>query len=169
MFTPVTLFVLIGLHIFVQLCPTHRSYRPLVHKYRPTAAFHNVMLVPIWVYYVFIQHRYQFSKYLLLRHVYTCFKLFESYNALQGIAKKLQERMLKWFGHVMRREEQEGGRWKWKHKGEVGDEYLREDGWTKWRMISKRRDCRLMKCTTVCHRTSTPHKSGNKMKEKIAL
>ena len=39
------------------------------------------------------------------------------------------------------------------------------------RVISKRRDCRLMKCTTVlhgrvCHRTSTPHKSWNKMKEK---
>ena len=38
-------------------------------------------------------------------------------------------------------------------------------------MISKRRDCRLMECTTVlhggvCHRTSTPHKSGNKMKKK---
>ena len=41
----------------------------------------------------------------------------------------------------------------------------------KERMISKRRDCRLTMCTTVlhggvCHRTSTPHKSGNKMKEK---
>ena len=38
-------------------------------------------------------------------------------------------------------------------------------------MTSKRRDCRLMMCTTVlhggvCHRTSTPHKSGIKMKEK---
>ena len=36
---------------------------------------------------------------------------------------------------------------------------------------SKRRDCRLTKCTTVlhggvCYRTSTPHKSGNKMKKK---
>ena len=35
----------------------------------------------------------------------------------------------------------------------------------------KERDCRLMMCTTVlhggvCHRTSTPHKSGIKMKEK---
>ena len=35
----------------------------------------------------------------------------------------------------------------------------------------KRRDCRQRKCTTVlhggvCHRTSTPRKSGNKMKEK---
>ena len=38
-------------------------------------------------------------------------------------------------------------------------------------MMSKSRNCRLMKCMTVlnggeCHRTSTPHKSGNKMKEK---
>ena len=38
-------------------------------------------------------------------------------------------------------------------------------------MTSKRRDCRLIMCTTVLHggvshRTSTPHKSGNKMKEK---
>ena len=39
------------------------------------------------------------------------------------------------------------------------------------RMISKKRDCRLMKCTTKlhggeCHRTSTPHKSVNAMKRK---
>ena len=38
-------------------------------------------------------------------------------------------------------------------------------------MISKRRYCRGRKCTTklhggVCHRTSTQHKSGNKMKGK---
>ena len=51
-------------------------------------------------------------------------------------------------------------------------EDLREDGWTKYvRMTSKRRGCRLMMCTTVlhggvCHRTSTPHKSGIKTKEK---
>ena len=37
-------------------------------------------------------------------------------------------------------------------------------------MISKRRDCRPMKCTTVlhagaCQRTLTPHTSGNNMKE----
>ena len=35
-------------------------------------------------------------------------------------------------------------------------------------MMSKRRDCRLMKCTTVlhgdvCHRISTPYKSENEM------
>ena len=36
-------------------------------------------------------------------------------------------------------------------------------------MISNRKDCRGRKCTTVlhgavCHRTSTPYKSGKKMK-----
>ena len=41
-------------------------------------------------------------------------------------------------------------------------------------MISRRRDSSLMMCTTVlhggvCHRTLTPHKSGNKMKEKKDL
>ena len=44
-------------------------------------------------------------------------------------------------------------------------------GKPKRRMISKRRDCRLMKRTTelhggVYHRTSTTHKSENKMKMK---
>ena len=29
---------------------------------------------------------------------------------------------------------------------------LREDGWTTKRVTSKRRDCRLMMCTTVLHR-----------------
>ena len=38
-------------------------------------------------------------------------------------------------------------------------------------MLSKRKDCRLMKSTTVlhggvCHGTSNPHKSGNTMKKK---
>ena len=37
-------------------------------------------------------------------------------------------------------------------------------------MLSKRRDCRPMKCTTVlhggvCNHTSIPHKSGTKIKE----
>ena len=41
-------------------------------------------------------------------------------------------------------------------------------------MTSNRMDCRLIKCTTVllggiCHRTSTPHICGNKMKEKKKL
>ena len=38
-------------------------------------------------------------------------------------------------------------------------------------MLSKRRDCRRRKCTSVlhggvCHRTSTPHRIRNKMKGK---
>ena len=83
------------------------------------------------------------------------------------ITKKVQERRLKWYGHVMRREEHYVGRraMVMKVQGEGREEDLREDGWTKWRMTSKRRDCRLMMCMTelhggVCHRTSTPHKSG---------
>ena len=40
--------------------------------------------------------------------------------------------------------------------------------------ISKKKDCRLVKYMTVlhrgvCHRTSTPHKSGNKRKTKYVL
>ena len=75
------------------------------------------------------------------------------------ITKKVQERRLKWYGHVMRREEHYVGRraMEMKVKGK-----------------KRRRDCRLMMCMTelhggVCHRTSTPHKSGNKMKEKKKL
>ena len=91
------------------------------------------------------------------------------------ITKKVQERRLKWYGHVMRREEYYVGRrameMKVQGRKKRREEDLREDGWTKWRMTSKRRDRRLMMCMTelhggVCHRTSPPHKSGNKMKEK---
>ena len=58
-----------------------------------------------------------------------------------------------------------------KVRGEGREEDLTENGWTKYRMTSNIRDCRVMMCTTVlhggvCHRTSTPHISGNKMKEK---
>ena len=86
---------------------------------------------------------------------------------VREITKKVQERRLKWYGHVMRREEHYVGRRAivMKVQGEEREEDLREDGWTKYRMTSKRRDCRLMMCrpTTVlhggvCHRTSTPHK-----------
>ena len=47
----------------------------------------------------------------------------------------------------------------------------RKDGLAELRMLSKRRDCQLMKCTTmlrggVCRPTSNPHKSVNKMKRK---
>ena len=77
------------------------------------------------------------------------------------ITKKVQERRLKWYGHVMRREEHYIGR-----RAMV----MKVQGRRK-RGRPKRRDCRLMMCMTelhggVCHRTSTPHKSGNKMKEK---
>ena len=82
------------------------------------------------------------------------------------ITKKVQERRLKWYVNMMRREEHYVGRRAMEMK-----EYLREDGWTKQRMTSKRRGCRVTKCTTVlhggvCHRTSTTLKSGTKMKEK---
>ena len=64
----------------------------------------------------------------------------------------------------MRREEHYVGRRVMEMKEEGREEGLTEDGWKKWR------DCRRRKCTTVlhggsCHRTSTPHKSGNKRKE----
>ena len=69
------------------------------------------------------------------------------------IAMKVQERMLKWYAHVMRREEHY-----------VGRRVMEMKVQGRWR------DSRLMKCrpsTTVlhggvCHRTSTPHKSGNR-------
>ena len=85
------------------------------------------------------------------------------------ITKKVQERRLKWYGYVMRREEHYVGRramvMKEGREEDLRLRLVREDGWT------KRRDCRLMMCMTelhggVCHRTSTPHKSGNKMKDK---
>ena len=58
-----------------------------------------------------------------------------------------------------------------RRKREGREEGLREDGRTEEGMISKRIDFRRWKCTIVlhggvCHRTSTPLKSGNKMKRK---
>ena len=89
------------------------------------------------------------------------------------ITKKVQERRLKWYGHVMTRvEHYVGGRaMVMKVQGRRKRGRPKKGGWTKYRMISKTRDCRLMVCLTVlhggvCHRTSTPHKSGNKIKEK---
>ena len=61
------------------------------------------------------------------------------------ITKKVQERRLKWYGHVMRREGHYVGR-------RV--------------MVMKVQERRKR---GVCHRTSTPHKSGKKMKEKERL
>ena len=85
------------------------------------------------------------------------------------ITKKVQERRLKWYGHVMRIEENCVGT----RAMAMKIQGRRTKGRPKRRWLDKvkRRDCRLMMCTTVlhggvCHRTSTPHKSGNKMKEK---
>ena len=49
------------------------------------------------------------------------------------IAKKVQERRLKWYEHVMRREEQYVGRssMEMKYMGGGREEDLIEDGWTK--------------------------------------
>ena len=87
--------------------------------------------------------------------------------------QKVQERRLKWYGLVMRREEHCVGRRAMVMKVQG----RRKRGRPKRRWLDKvkedikGRDCRLMLCTTelhggVCHRTSTPHKSGNKVKEK---
>ena len=89
------------------------------------------------------------------------------------ITKKVQERRLKWYGHVMRREEHYVGRRAMVMKVQG----RRKRGRPKRRWLDKVKDdikekgLRLMMCMTelhggVCHRTSTPHKSGNKMKEK---
>ena len=61
------------------------------------------------------------------------------------ITKKVQERRLKWYGHVMRREEHYVGRRA-----------------TVMKVQGRRK-------RGVWHCTSTPHKSGNKMKEKKSL
>ena len=92
------------------------------------------------------------------------------------ITKKVQERRLKWYGHVMRREEHYVGRRAMVMKVQG----RRKRGRPKRRWLDKvkddikEKDCRLMMCMTelhggVCHRTSTPHKSWNKMKEKKML
>ena len=80
---------------------------------------------------------------------------------MKEITKKVQERRLKWYGHVMRREEHYVGR----RVMEMKVQGRRKRGRPKRRrLVSKRRDCLLMKCTAllhggVCHRTpTTPHK-----------
>ena len=89
------------------------------------------------------------------------------------ITKKVQERRLKWYGHVMRREEHYVGRRAMGMKVHG----RRKRGRPKRRWLDKVKDdikekgLQLMMCTTVlhggvCHHTSTPHKSGIKMKEK---
>ena len=57
------------------------------------------------------------------------------------------------------------------YSGEGSEEGLREDGQSEGGGISKRIDCRLMKCTTVLHggayviKHRRPHKSVNKMRK----
>ena len=89
------------------------------------------------------------------------------------ITKKVQERRLKWYVHVMRREEHYVGRRAMVMKVQVRRKRARpKRSWLdKVKDDIKEKGCRLMMCTTVlhggvCHRTSTPHKIGNKMKEK---
>ena len=83
------------------------------------------------------------------------------------ITKKVQERRLKWYGHVMRREEHCVGR----RAMEMKVQWRRKRGRPKRRWLDKvkddikERDCRLIMCTTVlhggvCHHTSTPIKVG---------
>ena len=83
------------------------------------------------------------------------------------ITKKVQERRLKWYGHVMRREEHYVGRMAMVMK--VQGRRKRGRPKRRWldkvKEILKRRDCRLMMCTTVLH-GGVCHNSGNKMEEK---
>ena len=83
------------------------------------------------------------------------------------ITKKVQQRRLKWYGHVMRREEHYVGRMAMVMKVQG----RRKRGRPKRRWMDKVKDDIKEKGLTelhggVCHRTSTPHKSGIKMKEK---
>ena len=92
------------------------------------------------------------------------------------ITKKVQERRLKWYGHATRREEHYVG----SRTMVMKVQGRRKRGRPKRSWLDKVKDdikekglsaSRLMMCTTVldggvCHRTSTPHKSGNTMKEK---
>ncbi len=83
------------------------------------------------------------------------------------ITKKVQERRLKCYGHVIRREEHYVGR----RAMEMKVQGRRERGRPKRRWLDKVKDDikekgpSVMKCMTVlhggvCHRTSTPHRSG---------
>ena len=85
------------------------------------------------------------------------------------ITKKAQERRLKWFGHVIRREEHYVG----SRMMVMKVQGIRKRGRPKRRWLDKVKDdikekglsaSRLMMCTTVlhggvCHRISTPHKT----------
>ena len=90
--------------------------------------------------------------------------------------KKVQERMLKWYGNVMRTQEDYVGR----RVMEMKVQGRRKRGGPTRRWLDIVRDDIKEKgllgrnCTTVlhggvCHRTSTTHKSRNKMKRKKYL
>ena len=90
------------------------------------------------------------------------------------IKKKVQERRLKWYGHMMKSEEHYVGR----RAMEMRVQRTRKRGRPKRRWFDKVKDDIKEKGLSadevydrdtwraVCHRTSTPHKSGNKIKEK---
>ena len=61
---------------------------------------------------------------------------------VEKISKKVQERRLHWYGHVMRRDEEYVGKRLWRWKCQVGEieEGRGEDGWTALRMICERRN-----------------------------
>ena len=82
------------------------------------------------------------------------------------ITKKVQERRLKWYGHVMRREEHYVGRRAMVMK--VQEKMVGEsEGWhQKEGTVGGECVRPTVLHGGVCHSTSTPHKSGNKMKEK---
>ena len=93
------------------------------------------------------------------------------------IATKVQDTRLKWFGHVIRREDHYVEHYVGRRAMEMKVQGRRKRGrhkrrWLdKERMVSKRRDCpgggsvgqpTTMLLGGVCHRTSTPpHTSGN--------
>ena len=69
------------------------------------------------------------------------------------IAKKVQERRLKRYEHVVRKWDHYVGRraMEMKVQGRTKKGRLERIGLEKIKMISKGRDCRLMMCTTVLH------------------
>ena len=85
---------------------------------------------------------------------------------VREITKKVQERKrrLKWYGHVTRREEHYVGRraMVMKVQGRRKRERLKRRWLDKVKDVIKEKGL----STDDVHRTSTPHKSGNTMKEK---
>ena len=83
------------------------------------------------------------------------------------ILTKCQERRLKWYRHVMRREEHYVGRRAMEMEVQGGREKcLREEVWTVRGMISEMRKGMIELHGGVFRHTSTPHKSGTRMNGK---